>query len=40
MSLSANHEYQTKSKDSINADPPDLLSALSKVASNLMQKYY
>ena len=37
MSLSGNHEYNTRSKDTINADPPDLLSALSKVESNLMQ---
>ena len=36
MSLSGNHEYNTRSKDNINAaDPPDLLSALSKVESNL-----
>ena len=37
MSLSGNHEYHTRSKDTINADPPDLLSALSKAESNLMQ---
>ena len=37
MSLSGNHEYHTRSKDTVNADPPDLLSALSKVESNLMQ---
>ena len=37
MSLSGNHEYHTRSKDTINADPPNLLSALSKVESNLMQ---
>ena len=37
MSLSGNHEYNTRSKDTINADQPDLLSALSKVESNLMQ---
>ena len=37
MSLSGNHEYYTRSKDTINADQPDLLSALSKVESNLMQ---
>ena len=36
-SLSGNHDYHTRSKDTINADPPDLLSALSKVESNLMQ---
>ena len=37
MSLSSNHEYHTRSKDTINTDPPDLLSVLSKVESNLMQ---
>ena len=37
MSLSGNHECNTRSKDTINADPPDLLSAPSKVESNLMQ---
>ena len=37
MSLSDNHEYNTRSKDAINADQPDLLSALSQVKSNLMQ---
>ena len=37
MSLSGNHEYNTRSKDIINVDPPDLLSALSKVEFNLMQ---
>ena len=37
MSLSGNHEYHTRSKDTINTDPPDLLSVLSKVESNLMQ---
>ena len=37
MSLSGNHEYNTRSKDIINADQPDLQSALSKVESNLMQ---
>ena len=36
MPLSGNHEYHTRSKDAIDADPPDLLSALSKVESNLM----
>ena len=36
-SLSGNHDYHTRSKDTINAAPPDLLSALSKVESNLMQ---
>ena len=39
--LSGNHEYYTKSKDTINAEQPDLLSALSKAQSNLMiLKYY
>ena len=37
MSLSGNHEYHTRSEDTINTDPPDLLSVLSKVESNLMQ---
>ena len=37
MSLSGNHEYSTRSKDTINADLPNHLSALSKVESNLMQ---
>ena len=37
MSLSGNHEYNTRNKDTTNADQPDLLSALSKVESNLMQ---
>ena len=37
MSLSGNHEYHTRSKDTINTDPPDLLSVLSKVESKLMQ---
>ena len=37
VSLSGNHEYNARSKDTFNADPPDLLSALSKVESNLMQ---
>ena len=37
MSLSGNHEYHTRSKDTINTDPPELLSVLSKVESNLMQ---
>ena len=37
MSLSGNHEYDTRSKDTINADLVDLLSALSKVESNFMQ---
>ena len=35
--LSDNHEYHTRSKDTINADQPDLLLALCKVESNLMQ---
>ena len=37
MSLSGNHGHNTRSKDTINADRPDLLSALSKFESNLMQ---
>ena len=37
MSLIGNHEYNTRSKDATNADQPALLSALSKVESNLMQ---
>ena len=37
MSLSGNHEYHTRSKDTINTDPPELLSVLSKVESNSMQ---
>ena len=36
MSLSGNHEYHTRSKNIIHADPPDLLSALSKIEFNLM----
>ena len=39
MSLRDNHEYHTRSKGTINADRPDLLSALSKVESNLMQNF-
>ena len=37
MSLSCNHECNTRSEDTINADPPNLISGLSKVESNLMQ---
>ena len=37
MSLSGNHEYHARGKDTINANLADLLSALSKVESNLMQ---
>ena len=38
MSLSGNYEYNTRNENTINADPPDLLSALSiEVRSNLMQ---
>ena len=37
MSLSGNHEYNTRRKDTINADPSDLLLVLSKAESNLMQ---
>ena len=36
MSLSGNHGYHIRSKDTTNADQPDLLSALSKAKSNLM----
>ena len=37
MSLTGNHEYHTRSKDAINADSPNLLSAVSKVESSLIQ---
>ena len=37
MSLIGNHEYNPISKNATNADQPGLLSALSKVESNLMQ---
>ena len=37
MLLSGNHEYSTRSKDTTDADQPNLLSALSKVKSNLTQ---
>ena len=37
ISLNGNHEYHTRGKDTINADLADLLSALSKVESNLIQ---
>ena len=37
MPLSGNHEYHTRSKDTINADLPDFVSAFSKVETNLMQ---
>ena len=37
MSLIGNHEYNTRSKDATHADQPDLLSALSKVESNLIK---
>ena len=36
MSLSGNYECKT-GKYTVNTDQPDLLSALSKVESNLMQ---
>ena len=36
-SHTGNHEYNTRSKDATNADQTDLLPALSKVESNLMQ---
>ena len=35
--LCGNNEYNTRSKDTTNADQADLLSALPKVQSNLMQ---
>ena len=38
MSLIGNHQYHTRSKDIINADPPDILLPLSNVNTNLMQK--
>ena len=34
------HEYYTRSKDTVNADPPNFLSAHFKVESNLIKKYY
>ena len=37
MSLSGKLEYNTRSKGTINADLPNLLSALPKVEFNLMQ---
>ena len=37
MSLNGNHEYNIRSKDTANANQPNLLSAISKVESNLMQ---
>ena len=37
VSLSGNREYNTGSKDTTNANQPDLLSAFSKVESNLIQ---
>ena len=37
MSLSGNHEYHTRNKDTINVDPPNFLAALSKAESNLME---
>ena len=37
MPLSGNNEYHTRSKDNINADPPNFLSALFKVETKLMQ---
>ena len=36
ISLSGNHEYHARRKDAINADLPDILSALSKTESNLI----
>ena len=40
MSVSGNHEYHTRSKAANNANPPDFLSALSKVEFNLMQNIF
>ena len=37
---SRNLEYHTGSSATINGDHPKVLSALSKVESNLIQKYY
>ena len=37
MSLSGNHGYYTRIKDTINADRSEFLSALSKVESILAQ---
>ena len=37
MPLIGNHQYHTRSKDIINADPPDILLPLSNVDTNLMQ---
>ena len=37
MSLSENHEYHARSRDTINADPADFLSVPFKVEFNLMQ---
>ena len=33
----SNHEYHTRSKDTINADPPNLLSTLFNVESTFIQ---
>ena len=40
MSLKGNHEYNTRSKDTVNADTPELLSALSKVEFNLKSDFH
>ena len=40
MSLKGKHEYNTRSKDTINADTPELLSALSKVEFNLKSDFH
>ena len=37
MLLTGNHEYHTRNKDTINADSPNLISAVSKVESSLIQ---
>ena len=37
MSLSGNHEYHARSRDTIDADSADFLSVPFKVESNLMQ---
>ena len=37
ISLSGNHDYYTRSKYTISAEPPDFLSALFENESNLMQ---
>ena len=39
ISLIGNHQYHTRSKDIINADPPDILLPISNVDTNLMQNF-